>query len=188
MNKTIQDIPQGKFKEIFEEFFPSMCVYAQGFLNDFEKAKDAVHDSFLKIWESDYKYTTHYELKKYLYSSVRNKCIDFIRRENLQNKYNENYKVIEDVFSTEFYKNAVIKEEVYSHLTKAISTLPPQSRKILELNLQGLRNKEIAQELNISINTLKTLKLSAYKTIRNLLKDKYIIACILFFENFSEKK
>lgn len=64
------------------------------------------------------------------------------------------------------FMNTLLQEELYEYLYKVIETLPFRTKKIIKLTLNGYSNKEIAEALNISINTVKTLKKSGYKKLK----------------------
>jgi len=62
------------------------------------------------------------------------------------------------------------KNEAYSLIYNAIQTLSPREKQVIELTLDGLKNPEIAKQLDVSVNTVKTLKSRAFKTLRAVLK------------------
>ena len=89
----------------------------------------------------------------------------------------------ENILSEEFLEEALIKSETIRILYNATESLPEQTRKIISLSLDGFKNSEIGKELNISENTVHTLKKSGYKKLRALLKDHYYL---VFYLNLIE--
>ena len=79
-----------------------------------------------------------------------------------------------------FFHDAVVEEETYRMLTDAIDKLPGQMRAIMRLAMEGKKNGEIAECLNVSVETVHTLKKIAYKKLRIYLKDYYYFF-ILFY-------
>lgn len=79
-------------------------------------------------------------------------------------------------------KIIVTLRETIRILYDAIDRLPPQSQKIILLNLQGKNNNEVAEELNISVNTVKSLKKSAYMTLRKYVGKEYLWLLIFLSE------
>ena len=77
-----------------------------------------------------------------------------------------------------------IEEETYQLVHKAVEQLPKQSCKIIQLSLQGYSNQEIADQLNISINSVRTLKQSAYKKLRGILKEHFYLLPLMLKMNF----
>ena len=71
-----------------------------------------------------------------------------------------------------------VREETYRLLDEAIQKLPPKRRKIIQLYLKGYSNKEIAEYLNVSINTVKTQKIIAYKKIR-IYVDSHVLMMLM---------
>lgn len=159
-----------RFKVLFREYFGSMCVFAGRYLHDEEMARDVVHDVFCGLWENLSELTEVSNMKNYLYTSVRNRCLDLLRRENIHHRYTE-WKLKEE---EEFFETETLREDVYRLLDQAIQLLPDRSREILLLKLQGLKNQEIAEKLGVSVNTINTLKANAYKVIREQLQEKYL--------------
>lgn len=150
-------------KAVFEKYFSSLCIFAQGFVS-FEESKDAVQEVFIKIWNSPVHFENETALKAYLYLLTRNKCIDVIRKQKKRKIVlltPENEKELDSIMV-----NEIVKEETFSLLDEIISDFGDKSKKILKLFMEGKANKEIADDLQISINTVKTLKLRAYKKIR----------------------
>lgn len=169
------------FKILFRDYFASMCVFADRYLHDGEIARDVVHDVFCRIWENPSELTGVSNVKNYLYTSVKNRSLDVLRRENIHHRYVE-WEREKEKEGEEFFESEVLREEVYCLLDRAIQLLPARSREILLLKLQGLKNQEIADKLNISVNSVNTLKANAYKVLREQLRDKYMLSLLLFLK------
>lgn len=80
------------------------------------------------------------------------------------------------------FKEVVIEEETIALLHASIERLPPQSSKIMKYVLQGRSNVEVAQEMGISVNTVKTLKYNAMKTLKEELKELYYVFVFILGE------
>lgn len=169
------------FKILFRDYFASMCVFADRYLHDGEIARDVVHDVFCRIWENPSELTGVSNVKNYLYTSVRNRSLDVLRREDIHHRYVE-WQREEGEESEEFFENEMLREEVYRLLDRAIQLLPGRSREILLLKLQGLKNQEIADQLNISVNSVNTLKANAYKVLREQLQGKDLLSLVFFLK------
>lgn len=79
-----------------------------------------------------------------------------------------------------FFDHSIIRSETHKLLYEAIESLPEQTKKIIYLTLDGLKNQEIADQLNVSINTVTTLKKSGYKKLKIMLKEHYYLVVLLF--------
>ena len=169
------------FKILFRDYFAPMCVFADRYLRDGEMSRDVVHDVFCRIWENPSELDGVANVKNYLYTSVKNRCLDVLRREDIHHRYVE-WQQNEEKEGEDFFESEVLREEVYRLLDRAIQLLPGRSREILLLKLQGLKNQEIAEKLGVSVNTVNTLKANAYKVLREQLQDKYYLSLLFFLK------
>lgn len=174
-----------KFKKLFLENFESICIFAERYLDDMEQARDTVHEVFSRLLQRPDEIADLKNPKNYLYTVVRNQCIDILRRRNLHKQYMDDSLAVQRESDT-FFETEMIREEVYSMLDRAINNLPKRSRNIILMKLEGYKHKDIAQELGISINTVNTLKSLAYKSLRDTLnKDAFTLLLLLMM--ISEK-
>ena len=83
MKKNHSDNPKGidkqAFEVLFKSYFPILCTYAQKYVRDLDTAKEVVHNVFIHLWEIRDTVNTEKPLKSYLYTSVRNRCLNYIR-------------------------------------------------------------------------------------------------------------
>jgi len=172
--QKLNDRNQNALKFFFESFYPSVCVFANGFLKDKDLSEDIAQEAFLSFWMSPRKFKDIKALKGYIYTSTRNASINHINLNRIHQDH-LNKQISTDIF----FHDLIIEEETYRIIHGAINELPLQSRKIIELSLSGYLNPEISSELNISVNTVKTLKKSAYRTLRIKLKDHIYILLLL---------
>jgi len=166
------------FEELFNQYYPSMCVVARSYVDDEGEAEDIAQEAFIKLWNSKDKYDSIDSIKTFLYVLVKNMSLNHLRRNKLGDKYVKSLDK-EDFL---FFRNQVIEEETYRILQQAINALPKQSSKIMQMSLQGLQNQEIAERLEVSVNTVKTLKYNSLKTLKTTLKDYYFILLLLLGE------
>lgn len=175
----IDKLPKGDidaFKIFFESFYPSLCLFANRYLNDEEASLDMVQDAFAFLWSKKIDFPSLDSAKSYLFKYVKNRSLNYLRDKQSRDRLN-----VEIMVSETYFRDSIIEEETYQIIHKAIQALPPQSRKIMFLSLDGYKNQEIADHLNISINTVKTIKLRAFRTIRNDLDPQiftlFLISC-----------
>lgn len=162
-------------EHLFKSLYPVMCSIADHYVNDETLSEDIAQEAFIKLWDKKEILHDISSIKSYLYIMVRNLSIDYLR--NTKNKIVP-LEVFPQRHLSNEEENELINEEVIALLYHAINTLPPQSSKIILLLLEGLGNKEIAEKLKISINSVKTLKYNALKSLRTKLGDD--LALILF--------
>ena len=167
------------FKQFFENFYPSVCVYAGKYLKDINLAEDFTQEAFIEYWRSKGQFTDIKAIKGFIYTVTKNKCLNHLKITSIR----EN--IIKNDFSlNDYFYELILEEETYSIVHHAVNKLASQSRKIIWLSLEGNKNQDIAEQLGVSINTIKTLKKNAYKELRDLLKNQaYVILLLSHFLN-----
>ncbi len=165
------------FKKLFEKYYHSLKGFSRNFISCEASCEDIVQNTFVSMWEDRKKINHPEAVKSYLYASVRNACLNYVTRQ----KKTLSSDVLENIRSDQFCEQQIILEEVNSRIHSAIKDLPPQAKKIVLLSMQGAKNIEIANNLNISVNTVKTIKKSAYHKLRVKLRgvDLFILALYL---------
>lgn len=136
--------------------------------------EDVVQETFINLWEKRGIYSDMVYFKAYLYKSLYNNALFYLR----QHKVSEDVDPgIED--DTESALNAIIEEEVHREIIAAIDKLPPERRRVVELSMVGYSQEEIAEKLNISVNTVKTQKRKAYAFLREELQHLFVLFLML---------
>ena len=174
-----------EFCELYKRLYPSMCVVAFNFVKDRDSAEDIVQEAFIKLCENkDEEFKHERALRAYLYVIVRNTALTFLQTKK---RFNNDDGTLEISEETDFFKS-ILQEETHLLIREAISQLAPRNQKIIELSLEGLSNLEIAQELDISVNTVKTLKKRAYKFLREKLAQHLVtILTLISLSDFLKK-
>ena len=133
-----------------------------------------MQETFINLWEKRGIYSDMVYFKAYLYKSLYNNALFYLR----QHKVSEDVDPgIED--DTESALNAIIEEEVHREIIAAIDKLPPERRRVVELSMVGYSQEEIAEKLNISVNTVKTQKRKAYAFLREELQHLFVLFLML---------
>jgi RNA polymerase sigma-70 factor (ECF subfamily) len=170
--------PKQSFKSFYQMYFNSIIRFAMYYLEDNSEGEDVAQETFLKVYERWDTIGTEQQMRSYLYITAKNLCFDRLRHQNVKEEYRQqtvqNYHTAEKEDDDEKFLSEVTYQETLRQLYKAINGLAPQTKRIILMGLKGKSNGEIAQELEISINTVKSLKKSAYKTLRNNV-DKSIL-------------
>lgn len=165
------------YEYLYNNYYTPLVLFADHYISNQETSHDLVQEVFIALLDINTKFENLLHLKSYLYNSLRNKCLNHLRHEKIKQDFLED----ELYRSDEFFEQKTIEEDVYSILISAINNLPPQSKEVMVLSLDGLGNQDIAERLNLSIETVKSYKKSSKKKIAEYLSDKNSSACILFF-------
>ena len=156
------------FKEIFKKYYLPIRSFAWRFVKDNDIAEDIVQDCFLNVWEKRLTFSVIAEIRSYLYTSTRNACLDYLKHEQIKQKHAIHLLA---TVSQEEEQEYILEEEVDALIYQAIGTLSQQAQKMVIMTLNGDSNLEIAQKLNVTINTVKSTKLKAYQILRKRLRN-----------------
>lgn len=170
-------INKTNFEQLFKENYNSLYYYAYSIVNDNELAKDLVNDSFEEIWSRRKKLDISFSLRSFLFKVVKNRCLNYLRKQEVEQKYIDRAK--HNISDSDEFKDY---EPVLAEIMKAIEQLPEQGRKVFtKCFIENLTYKEVAEELNISVNTIKTHITNSLKRLRNDL-DKDSLLFFYFFK------
>lgn len=152
------------YELLFTNYYSSLGMFAYRYLNDRQKAEDAVHDVLLELYQNWEKFDTITSLKAYLYNSIKNRCLNILKHDKIHNRYATFITSSEQ----DFCDNRILEIETYELLKEAVNQLPEQTRKVYDLVLQGYDNPDIAKKLDLSDDAVKAHR----KRGKKLLKDK----------------
>ena len=175
LTKQISRGDENAFKVLYEEFFHALLAVACKYVET-ETAEDIVQDTFFKLWNAPQKFVQITDLRFYLYRSVQNQCLNYIR----DRKVEENYRNETELVSEDFFYNVLLEEELFIRLRGAINELPEKYKEVISLNLEGLSDKEIALHLGISIDAVKQQKKRGKERLREKLNHPLLILLINF--------
>lgn len=156
------------FERLFSDYYGILVCYAQKYTKREDIAEDIVQDVFASLWEENRIFPSQANFRSFLYIPIRNAAFDYLRHQNVESRYIEEALTANRFLSDDSFQ----KEEVFRLLFKQIDLLPERCREIFLLHLEGYDNDAIAKKLSLSIETVKTQKKRAMKTLRNNLKEK----------------
>ncbi|MEN6619271.1 MAG: RNA polymerase sigma-70 factor [Rikenellaceae bacterium] len=167
--KILEDVKSGSeqaFQSLFCGYYTDLVAYAYRFVKDIETSEDIVQEFFINFWFKKKFEDIHSSVESYMFHSVKNACLNYIRNEkNRNNKHNEMMKGIDLC-----YDKLDIEEEDFEKIYKAIHRLPERRKRIFMLCcFNNLKYHEVAEKLNISINTVRTQMGRALKSLRKYL-------------------
>jgi RNA polymerase sigma-70 factor (family 1) len=154
-------------KQLFDMYYKPLVIYSVKFVRNLEAGEDIVQDFFIRFWEDKKYMNISGSLRSYLFSSIRNASIDYMKvHARLDGGSIEDYP---DHFSDETYEMDELDErrrQLYAEIAK----LSPQSKRVFEaIILENRKYKEVAEALGISLNTVKTLFSRSLRKLRNSL-------------------
>lgn len=186
-------IPEAPTNEIytlealFKRFHKPLRTYAFRFLNDMNAAEDIVQDIFFELWARRDNIHFNESVKSYLFKSVYNRSINALNNLNQSSQYaldqTDESQIVANYLNAHIQdqEQSLILKELEKEITRYVETLPPQCRKIFELSrIYELKNREIAEQLNISIKAVEKQICKALFGLRLHLKEKELFFILLF--------
>ncbi|MDL2255352.1 RNA polymerase sigma-70 factor [Parabacteroides sp. OttesenSCG-928-K15] len=175
------------FNQFYVHWYARMKRFACEYVLSPEDAEDIIQDVFLELHNSYDSLSSRVNMVAYLFTTIKNRCIDHLRRkiteqESMKRIHEESLLSLRMKFdSLEVLDNNLFSEsEVGTIIEKALESLPERCRIILiKHKIEGMRQKEIAEELNISPKTVENQLTIAYKKLREALKQ-YPTLLLLF--------
>lgn len=138
-------------------------MFALRIVNDADDAEDVVQEAFLKIWEKIETGTEIQNFKAFSYQCVRNECLLYLRQKRETVDIDTIADVSDETIDTSFRD---------ARIWKAIDSLPDKCREIFLMSKRdGLANEEIADELGISVKTVKNQMTKAFSRLRDSLSS-----------------
>ena len=166
------------FKHFFKEHFPKFFAFTSRFIDDSYVREDIVQETFIIVWSRHLKmFDSEVALQAFIYRTLRNKCLDYIRHEKIKERYSSEYSKERE--TSDYLMQAIIDEESRFLIHKAIKTLTPQVQIVIKLHLEGKKNKEIAEEMGITETTVKFHKSVAYRELYKSLGHLLLLIAVL---------
>lgn len=169
-NTLVEDM-RTNFDKIYVAYYFRMYRFAKEYVLFDEDAENIVQDVFLLLWEKRDVLDIQVSLMSYLFSLVKNKCLDHLRHRTVVEEYQQELKI--KLSSLELLNYSFSSEEdIERVLINAINKLPERCKQIfLKSRIEGKKNREIAEELNISVSTVENQMTIALRKLRIELKD-----------------
>lgn len=157
---------------LMDHYFRALCLFSEKITGDSVSAQDIAEESIIKLWENRGDFTSFPAVKKYLYICARNACFNDLklggRREKRQDEYTRRQEPAEG-----FVLNEIIRADVMAEIYTAIEQLPEKMGLVFKLAyLEGLSNREIADQLALSVHTVKNQKSRALELLRLQFKGR----------------
>ena len=173
------------FERTFNRLQPRLYAYCRKYIGDSEQAKDIVQECFVHLWENRDHIAS---CESYLFSAVHNRCISYFRSLKVHADYEasvkQKLKEIEIHPETPTPLTELYLKEINELVQNCVEKLPEKCRLVFMMSrYQGMKNQEIADELNISVRTVDAHIYQALKILKEELKD-YLPLMALFFPGF----
>jgi len=173
--KKLRKGDKSAFTFVFTTYYIDLTMFAYTFLKNREASEEVVQDVFVKIWNNREELIINTSLKSFLLKSVQNKCLDYLRHQKIERKYQE-YVLTKPLLLENETEKYLMYSELEERLSEALQLLPPEIGEAFYLNRQeGLTYNEIAVRLDVSVRTIEVRISKALIILRDYLKDYFIL-------------
>ncbi len=163
----------------FKKHYKVLCYFAWDMVRDTEVAEDLVQDAFIAYLNNKHKISSEpIAIRAFLYSAIRNAVYNQNRKSKTIQKYLDRQSVgeMDDID----YEHKVIRAEFMAEIARVVDGLPDSCQHIFKLSyLDGFSNQEIAEQLAISVNTIKTQKQRALQVLRKKIHPEFFFLILL---------
>ncbi|MCB4807602.1 RNA polymerase sigma-70 factor [Tamlana sp. 62-3] len=170
---------QQALEQLFQKYYFNLCLFSKQYVERPDLAEEVVADVFLKIWQNRKTLHIKTSLKAYLFVATKNLSINVVNKEKANTLKLQATKET-DNFSHLSTDQGLHYNEVKNQIDKIIEELPQQRKIIFKLNrIDGLKYKEIADKLGVSVSTVQKQMLEAMKHVAQY--ESQFITCVLPF-------
>ena len=157
------------FEDIYKEYSKPMFLYALSFLISEEEAEDVIQEVFINFWKDDtYQKIQNEVTKTYLFRSVKNNCLNRLKKKDVLRDRLDLLR--EDIAEEEMM---TWNDELIQEVETEIAGMPEQTREIIQgVFLREMKYQEVADQLGISINTVKTLLKNGMRHLRERFAER----------------
>ena len=179
---NISTLNKSDFEEVFKTYFKPLTAFAFKFVKDTDDAKSIVHDVFMKLWEKRDNIDMSKSVKSYLFTSVNNRSLNFIRDHKkftheefiLESQHDEHWEVSDELSAI----------DIQQKVDTTLNNISPKAKEVFLMSRnEGLKYREIAEKLSISIKTVETHMSTALKELRKNLKEYLTVILLLILNN-----
>lgn len=154
-----------EFEAEFRRLYVPLGMYALRLVDNADTAEDMVQDSFLKVWQCVERGDRIDSFPSFMYRTVRNICLNHLRGSK---------EMLGDEFIPDVSDEDIDTSFRDARIWRAVDALPDRCREVFLMSKRdGLSNEEIAEELDISIKTVKNQMTKAFSRLREALSDNH---------------
>lgn len=186
LNIQLYEGSPAAYEELFKQNYPRMLGYCNLFIRDKALANDLVQECFVKLWEKRETINQTQSVESLLFVMLRNRCLNHLRDQKLHTS-DRNINSLGDIELQYLYhldfmgkEEKSLEEELLESIREAVGTLPEQRRIVfIKAKMEGKKNREVAEELGISVKAVEKYLHLAKEQIREEMLAKFPLLSVL---------
>ena len=187
--ETKRELQKGNpeaYKEVFRLLYPRLKGYCKLFVSNENEVEDIIQECFITLWDKRETIDVQKRLESFLFVIIRNKCLNFLKNQRLdsENISTDNLQIAELQYLYQLdlaeKEEKSLEEKLIQTFQETINTLPAKMKEVfVKCKLEGKKQKDVAEELGISIKMVEKQISKAKKLIREQLLKKYPAMVVL---------
>src|ERR1044071_699800 len=181
----MEGFKKGKKKALahfYKLHFRPLCYFAERLTNNKHEAEDIAAETFAKLWKIRENFDSPTNVKAFLYISVRNACLNYIKFIKRQNQAQKEMLYLATDSEEDETFLLEVETSVLHHIYEEVENLPAQCKKIFKMIFfEGMSTAEIAEALKLSPNTVLNQKARAYRLLRVVLLKKQLLELVMYW-------
>ena len=170
------------FEKIFRDYYGKLCGYAVKYVAEKDQAEEIVQELFYTIWSKRSALVITISVEAYLFRAVRNACLNYLKHLKVRAQHENSIRDSSYPLTDSVHETLELLE-LQQKIDEAIELMPNERRKIFKLSrIEGLKYKEIADQLNISIKTVEAQMGKALEFLRENLMQYLIVTLLIIVQ------
>jgi RNA polymerase sigma-70 factor (family 1) len=186
LNIKLKEGNSAAYEELFKQTFPRMIGYCRLFIHEQDQANDLVQECFIKLWEKRSSIKTAQSVESLLFVMLRNRCLNYLRDQKLHKPETEIDSVgeneLQHLFQLDFIgkEETSLEEQLIVAIRESVDKLPKKRKLVfIKAKLEGKKNKEVADELGISVKAVEKHLHQAKEQIRKEMLLKFPLMAVI---------
>lgn len=165
--KKIKEGDIKTFEHVFRLYYSSLSFYAFSITGSSEVAEEIVQELFYKLWKERENLNILRSLKSYLYGAVRNQALQYCEHIDVRERHRQYILSGQSDAATDTPQQQLEYKELKELIDRTLQQLPDRRRRIFKMHrFDGLKYKEIAERLSLSVKTIEAEMTKAYQVLR----------------------
>lgn len=186
MSENLNISTERELEQLFNLYYAPLVAFANKYTKDMDGSREIVQELFIHLFEKKETLKIEQSVKSYLYQSTRNRCLNYLKKQKVEFRQREFYR--NEVFDDRVeFQDQVEQVEFESQIYQLIESLPSGCQKVFTMSrFEGMKNDEIAQQLNISKRTVETHISKALRILRDKIAEannrednRFFLGCLL---------
>nr|WP_319267642.1 RNA polymerase sigma-70 factor [uncultured Draconibacterium sp.] len=185
-NSNLKKGDPSTFKDVFRVLYPRLKGYCKLFVPDDNKVEDLIQETFITLWEKRNLIKTDRSIESYLFVILRNNCLNFLRNEKLEKTtFSVNMEEVSELqylYQIDFLgkEEKSLEEQLVESFQQVVNELPDKMKLVFtQCKIEGRKQKEVAEEMGISLKMVEKHIAKAKEQIKNKLINQYPMLIII---------